>query len=217
MEPTIAPAPLAAAVQAEPTVLPAAGTTPVAPVEGEAAPPAATFPPEVMQIPAFQALFAGQPPAVSGSLKEMNKSPEADALRKHKDLLMEAGIGLYRSMSGDTGVIFNQFYISPQQLKDADNAGTLMEIAPSIQEVNQSVATSGDAHPVLTHSGEVPGSFASAPAPTMPTASAAPGPSPSTTGKLATARKQQVLPGSPTSGPRPGGGRVLNSILKQVV
>lgn len=194
---------------AEPTVQPAAGAP--APAEQP------TFPPEVLQIPAFQALFAGQPPAVSGSMKEMDKSPEADVLRKHKALLMEAGIGLYRSQQGDIGVIFNQFYISPQELQAADKAGTLVEIAPSIQEVNQSVATSGEANPVLTHSGEVPGSFASAPAPVMPTAATAPGPSASTTSKLTTARKKQVLPGSPTSGPRPGGGRVLNSILKQVV
>lgn len=170
-----------------------------------------------MRVPAFSAVVAGQPAAVSASLAEMDKSPEAEVLRKHKDEMMQAGLGLYRSLSGDIGVIFNNFYISPEELKAADKAGALQQVAPPLQQVNQSVATSGDQHPVLTHSGQVPASFATPPPPVMPTSSAAPKPAAAAQAKLSNQRAKNVQVGSPTSGPRPGAGRILNSIMKRAV
>lgn len=196
----------------------------------------AGLPDELLQIPALQALMAGTPPALSATLKEFQTNPAAQLIVKNKDDLMRAGLGFYRSLSGQVGVIFNQFHLHPQDLQAADKAGKLGTLAPSFDSVNHEVSKSGPQNPVLA-SGNVPGgpkpptvkgppqtaSGMLAPAneagPT-PSPAAAPMPSPGAgkiQQKIMGARLANVNPGSPTSGPVPGQGRILNNILKPVV
>lgn len=187
----------------------------VTPKPGAEAPKAASggIPEELLQIPAMQAIFAGQPPAVSTSIKEFSQRPEAKVIEDNKDAIQRAGVGFYRSMAGDTGVLFNQLHMAGQDLIEADKAGRLLEVAPAFDEVNQAVSMSGEGNPVL--GAQVPGGAKtaniSAPAP-----SPAPAPA-SVQNKLTTARLKNMSPGSPTSGPQPGAGRVLNSIMKPAI
>jgi hypothetical protein len=170
---------------------------------------------ELLQIPAIQAVFAGAPPAVSTSLKDFGNRPEAKLIGDNRDELQSMGIGFYRSLGGDLGVLFNQLRLSGQDLVNADKEGRLQEIAPPFDTINSEVATSGDKHPSLSASAPTGGATA---APTPP----APMPTPNTQpasvqNKQATARLKNVQPGAPTSGPVPGAGRIMNAILKPVV
>lgn len=168
---------------------------------------------ELLQIPAMQALFAGQPAALSTSIAEFSKRPEAKVIEDNKDAIQRAGVGFYRSMAGDLGVLFNQLHMAGQDLIEADKAGRLAEVAPPFDEVNQAVSMSGESNPIL--SAQVPGGAKQANVP-APAPSPAPAPA-SVQNKLTTARLKNMSPGSPTSGPSPGAGRILNNIMKPAI
>jgi len=177
---------------------------------------------ELLKIPAIQAVFAGSPPAVSAPIAEFAKVPEAKLIVKHKDQLLAAGMGFYKSLAGDTGVLFNQLHVHGDDLKAADQAGQLAQIAPSFDQINMAVAKSGANHPVLN--AKVP-TGAKAPTPQaapqinspMAPQAAPKAPAAAAQRKLMTARVTNMQPGAPTSGPSPGAGRILNSILKPVI
>lgn len=173
---------------------------------------------ELLRIPAMQALMAGSPPAVSAPLEAFAKRPEAKLFVQNKDDLLKAGLAFYKALSGDLGVVFNQLYISGDEIKKADQAGQLTSIAPPFDSVNQAVSQAGPANPVLSHQG-VPGAFKQGPVPTPPQAATGGTVPPATSGqrRIAETRAKQMQAGSPTSGPRPGAGRLLNQILKPVV
>lgn len=175
---------------------------------------------ELLQIPALQALFAGQPPALSTPMAEFEKRPEAKLIADNKDALMKAGVGLYRSIAGDLGVLFNQLHINGADIQQADKEGRLLEVAPPFDQINDTISKSGDQNPVLNAS--VPGGpkTASTPAPAAPAAPMAgsgAGQPASVQNKTATARLSNMTPGGPTSGAAPGAGRILNNILKRPV
>lgn len=194
------------------------------------------LPAEIAKIPAFHALLAGSPPAVSFGSKGIEHKTEAHLLKKHKDDLQNAGFGFYRSLSGHSGVIFNQLYIAPQDIQAADKMGKLHLLAPDFDSVNHAVAKSGMANPILNVK-NLPGGFAhprstvapQAASQMAPGAAGAPGglPSPSpapsrpvpagTQRKLLASRVTSATPGGPLTGPQPGAGRLINSILKPVV
>lgn len=209
IEPTVEPLPSAppAAPTVEPTVAP---TEQPAPQTGEPA-----LPDEILKIPAFQALFSGAPPALSSPIKGSEKRPEAKLVMKNKPALMNAGIGFYRSLSGDIGVLFNQFYLHENDVKEADKAGKLLEIAPPIDSVNGEVAKSGKNNPVMN--AKTPSGPKTAPVPAPPQFSTGGGLPASAETKLAGARVKNLTPGAPTSGPAPGAGRVFNSIFKPTI
>lgn len=209
----------------EDIVQPRAATTETAPVEARAGAPEQPakeggVPDEILQIPAMQALFAGQPAAVSASITEFGKRPDGKLIQSNKDVLMKAGISFYRGLDGDTGVIFNQMYLNGEELKSADEAGQLAQIAPHFDQVNSSVAQSGANNPVLNASNPS-GQFKTAPVKAPPqSGSAIPTVPPAGAGvqnQAQRARQKNMAPGSPTSGPKPGSGRLLASILKPVV
>src|SRR6185436_3616206 len=81
--------------------------------------------PALLQIPAIAGLFAGAPAAFSAQLKSLKKSPELDLIVKNKTGLMNAGIGFYRSLSGNVGVMFNRMVVHDEAIKQADKAGKL--------------------------------------------------------------------------------------------
>lgn len=168
-------------------------------------------------MPAVMGLMAGQPPAISVSMADFEKRPEAKLLIENKDWLMEAGIATYRSLGGDTGVLFNQLYVSGQEIQDADKAGQLQQIAPDFDAVNQRVATSGAEHPSLKHDGKVPTQYRQPGAPTPPQAASSASPmAPGAQKALAKARSSNMQPGGPTEG-IPVAGRILNQVIKPVI
>lgn len=188
----------------------------VQPLPGAEAPPdegSSNLPDELLQMPALQALFSGEPPAISAPLQEFSKRPEAKLIVQNKDPLMEAGIALYRSLDGATGVIFNQFYVSPEDIKAADNAGRLAEIAPPFDAVSTQVGQSGANNPVLRPK-QVPQGLATAsisPPPQLP------GPATAGQRQIVSQRAKNLSTGGPTTGPKPGAGRLLNSLLRPAV
>lgn len=196
---------------------------PAAPVEptADAAPDQASgLPEELLRTPAMQAVLAGAPPAVSDNLK--SKRPEFAQIARHKDSLLSAGLGLYRSLSGDTGVLFNQLYINGNDLLAADKAGQLLAVAPPVDQVAAEIAKSGMNNPIFTRESVPTG--AAAPASSEPPQSAsgllAGGATPQNSelqSKVLGARLKNAAPGAPTSGPAPGRGRLLNKILSPVI
>ena len=181
---------------------------------------AADWPKELVESNVMQALVAGAPPAVSGNIKDFSKRPEGKVLTQHRDLLSQAGMAFYRSLDGDLGVIFNQRFVNPEQVRQADQAGQLTQIAPPFDSVEREISKSGLKHPAI-QPGSSPSGFAQSPAPVagqMPAPSAPVAPPPaSAQRKSLTAKISNAQPGSPTSGTVPGAGTILRSILKPVV
>lgn len=225
---SVEPIGAAPAAGTPPTVEPAAPPQGVAPAPaGPPRPPEdveGSLPPELVQIPAVQALLAGSPPAVSAPIQGFEKTPEGKAIAQNKDTLLEVGMAFYRSLSGDLGVMFNQMKISGPEIQAADREGRLLELAPPIQQVNQMVGSAGAEHPLLSAGGAAPGGAAAAPPPGVapmppagPTPMATPSPAKAMQDKILAQKLSNLPPGSPTSGPKPGEGRLLNQILKPVI
>ncbi len=204
----------------------------------EPAAPSVNVPKELVKHPAFQALFAGAPPAVSYHLKGFEDRSERELFSENKDFLQRAGIRVYKAMSGERGVIYNALHIHPADLQAADKMGKLDQIAPDFDVVNHAIAKSGLANPIL-RAENVPGAPPRSRAVTIapqaasqaalaarvsgnmaPTPQSSPPVVPSLPAsaqrQLMAARATALQPGSPTSGPAPGQGRLLNSILKPV-
>jgi hypothetical protein len=214
--PTVEPL---AAPQAAPTVAPSAATPPPPETPAEAA---QGLPDELLQIPAIQGLLAGAPAAVSMKIKGSEDRDEIALISENKDAVMAAGMGFYKSMSGEIGVMFNALKISPEDLRAADKAGKLETLAPDFDKVNLEISKSGEKHPILNAS--APAAQFASPASTQTPPQAASGslplvpPAPASVAKkLASQRAANLTPGAPSSGASPGAGRILNSIMKPVV
>jgi hypothetical protein len=163
------------------------------------------IPDEVLQIPAFAGLLRGTPPAVWA--ENGVKSPEGDIIVKNQKPLAEAGFGFYNSPDKKTNVVFNSQFTSLPEIEAMDKAGKLRDFATPIDDLRAAFAGS-----------EAPPEGAAAPpAPGGPAQVAPVPPNASLDKKLATARISNAQPGSPTSGPVPGQGRILNSIMKPTV
>jgi hypothetical protein len=207
---------------------------PAAPEAQEQPTPAETpqLPPELLKLPVMQALVAGAPPAVSANIKEFSSNPTAELVIKNANALKQAGMGFYRSLGGDIGVVFNQLKLHPEDLIAADKAGKLSMLAPPFDMVNHGISKSGLDNPVLQAGAKPTGA---APSPMLrppPQLSAGlPGPSqgapatppmvkPASAGlqkQIMATRAKNVTPSAPTSGPAPGAGRLLNQILTPAV
>src|SRR6266566_4925171 len=184
---------------------------------------AAALPHEILKMPTFMALIAGSPPALSARIgKGHDDNPAFDVIKKHKDLLQQAGFGFYKSLSGHFGVIYNSLYVHPQDILAADKAGQLQHIAPPADAIRHAIGKSGLANPVLRVQNP-PGGPAQQRSITPPqTASGllpvpsqqTPGPAAGVQDKGQQARLTALKGGGPLTGPSPGAGRLLNSILK---
>ena len=216
----------------------------VEPQQGEAQGPKLT--PQLLKMPAMQALFAGAPPALSAHVKDftVKTRDEARVIKENLPALQQAGMGFYQSLSKQLGVIYNKLHIHEADLLAADKAGKLQQLAPPFDQINHAVGKSGMRNPVLAVSHVpkgfkmpaqiaapqlspqmAPGTAGQPISPENPPQGAAPLPAsggaqgaPSGVQRaLAKARISALQPGAPTSGPSPGAGRLLNSILKPVV
>lgn len=184
---------------------------PAAPPEG---PSESALPDDLLRIPAIGAILVGQPAAFSATLKEFEKRPEAKLIMQNKGPLMSAGMGLYRSLSGDTGVLFNRRFIADADIKSADEAGRLQEIAPPFDALNQQLGSGP--HPMMNAEAG-PDGFAVAQPPATPTAAIVPPPPASVPRQAQAARVKALTPGLPISGTRPGSGTLMRQILKPAV
>lgn len=176
------------------------------------------LPPALLKLHPIQALIAGTPPATSMPIEAFKKTPEAEEIVKNADVLKQAGFFFYRSLNGSHGVIGNALHIHPADIQAADKAGKLEQIAPPWNHLEHVIGKSGTNHPALLGRG-VPNAPAS-PTPVAPPQSATgmvkPEPAKAQV-KTQAARLLALQPGAPTSGPAPGQGRILNSILRPVV
>lgn len=157
---------------------------------------------ELLKIPVIQALTVGSPPAVSTEIATFSKTPEAKLISKNKKPLMDSGFGFYRSLDGQLGVMFNQLYVSGEAIKQADQAGAILEIAPLDTNVKKSLQAAGAQEEQQV-----------APPAPMPVTSGAP----PANRKVMEQRAMSLTPQSPLEGSKPGAGRILNSILKPVL
>lgn len=155
------------------------------------------------EVPALQLLMNGSPPATFAARDA--QFPELETVAKHIKDLGEAGFGVYGTQDGANIVVFNGLYVTPDELKTADEGGQLASIAVPYEELRSAFDAPGDA-------ASAPADGSAVMAPPMPSGGAAP-PQKSVT----TARAKNISAGSPTSGPVPGQGRILNNILKPVV
>jgi hypothetical protein len=191
-------------------IKPAPGVEPPPPAEG-----GSDLPSEVIQQPVFQALMAGSPPAASAPLAGADKTPIGKIVAKYGPQLQESGFGFYRSQDGNLGVIFNQLYVNPDQVIKADQQGQLTQLAPSVDQIEQAILADPSKNPVLSAQG-TPATAAQPPVPGGAPSNVAP-PSGKVARALASGRKQALTPKGPSSGPKPGAGRVLNAIMQPVV
>jgi hypothetical protein len=162
------------------------------------------IPEEVLEIPTMFGLLNGAPPAVW--VETGRKDPEIAVIVRNAKPLEEAGLGFYKSQDGKVTAMYNSAFVSQDTLRKADENGTLTTDIPKYDEVK----TNADA----AISGAAPGGLPGAP---VATQAAGNPPSSATQKSLAVKRANNLQIGSPTSGAVPGGGRLYNSILKNVV
>lgn len=175
--------------------------------------PTTEIPPEVLQIPVMYNLLNGAPPAVW--VERTRKDPEIQTVVKNQKALVDAGFGFYQTKDGKNTVFYNGAYVSPEEIKKEDEAGTLLEKVPNLDSVKQSVDAAVSGTPPEAGS-SLPGEPVAQATPSAAVAGGNP-PSSRTMNTLATARVNNLALGSPTSGPVPGRGRILNNILKPTV
>jgi len=196
-------------------------TPPVEPQTPPGEPEApAGLPPDLLKVHAIQALVAGSPPALSMKLKGNEDRSEVKLVTEHQDALKAAGMGFYKSISGEYGVMFNALRIHPQDLLAADKMGKLLVAAPDFDAVNHAVSKSGLDHPAL-HASPPPRTpampVAAQTAPQMASGKFSPPIAAAVARKLIQQRIQNMQPSAPTGGPAPGAGVLTNQILKPVV
>ena len=188
---------------------------PVAPTPAAPAPEAggAALPEELIQMPVMQALISGQPGAVSDDMETGKNTPFGQAIAQHGQSMQDAGFAFYRSNDGSLGVVFNQLHINPQDILDADNNGTLLQIAPPVSQVEGALLADPQSNPALG-GGQVPPAAALASGGGQTPQGGIP---PAQNKTLEAARRRNIQPEGPTDQPRPGAGKILNSILKPVI
>lgn len=155
------------------------------------------IPEAVLELPIFQGLLTGAPAAVytpSGT-----KTPETETIVKYGKELNQAGFGFFRDSKNKLDVFYNTSFLSPEFIKTAADKNKIPEVASPLSEVNAAVSAA-----VGPPAGEVApmGGSTEMNLPNTP---------------VNTARINNLQPGSPTSGPQPGSGRILNSLLKPTI
>jgi hypothetical protein len=180
------------------------------------------FSAELMAMPAFQAMLAGSPPAVSFYLRGSEDRSEFNVFKENRPALRKTGFMYMQTEGKDRGIIFNALHIHPADIRRAEKMGKLTMIAPPFDAVNHMIGQSGLQHPLLSTPGP-PSGMATPMAPVPPQGAGIasqilgkPLPA-STQTTLANQRSRNLQAGAPTSGPAPGAGRLVNSIMKPIV
>lgn len=156
------------------------------------------LPVEILEQPVFAGLLSGAPAALwveSGS-----KDPIAVLAVKNGKKLNDVGLFFDRSKEEGIDIVFNAQFLSPELVAAAKKKGRLKDIASPLSEVSAAIN----------------GTSAASEAGGATLASGMPSSVP-VDGSLTTARKNNLEPGSPSEGPMPGSGRVLNSLMKPTI
>lgn len=210
-----------------PAPTPMAGASPApssAPTATEAAPNPFDLPPEVAQAPIVQMVSVGAPPAVRVGAGEY--FPELDPILEQLPTILQQGLDLFKAQD-ESFVFFNPLFITEQELAYLDQNGQLASAVPDYASVTGSqpqeipdeeigaYVDRGDAlkeklMALGTPQGPAPGAGQATGAPT-PVPAADPGAQQAAA--QAAARAIAAMAGEPTTGPRPGGGRLLNALL----
>jgi hypothetical protein len=199
----------------DPSLAPAVpdATANTAAVPEDTSEPKAALPEAVLKIPAMHALIQGAPPATYGPLD--SKMPEIKTLNKHADELKAAGFAAFKSASiPGNFVMFNGLIIKPEEVEQADKAGKLQSVAVPFEQLVESFKKTAKGEEDQTAPPEAPMAMSG---PASGGVAVGEPPSAGVEKRLAVARANNLTPGSPTSGPAPGRGRVINQILKPVI
>jgi len=162
--------------------------------------------------PALQLLLNGSPPATFAPKDA--EFPEIEVVAKHIKDLGKAGFGVYPTKDGANVVVFNGLYVTPEQVAAADEAGQLDQIAAPYAELRTALEGGTPSAGATETSPDASGAASMPPIAPAPSGG---GPSAGTEKKIAQARLKNSTLGTPTSGPAPGQGRILNNIAKPVV
>lgn len=160
------------------------------------------IPQEVLELPIMAGLLQGAPPAVWAPIG--TKGPEVSVVLAHAPELNKAGFGFYRDEKAGLDVFYNSRFVSPDLIKKAAEKGKIKDVASPLEEVSAQINGSVGAPAGVAEPGAVPAASVKAAASLPDT-------------PVNTARLNNVQPGSPTDGPRPGAGRVLNNIIKPTI
>lgn len=195
-------------------VAPVADAAPVAPAAPEAPKTESGLPDDVLRIPSMRALLTGSPPAARIDPKRDSNLPELAIIKENTKPLLEAGFDFYQSKTTPDQVMFNTQFVSKKELEAADKAGKLDTIAPPFDELKSffDQGISGETAPA-----DAPADGAAALPAVSNTPVALPPQPAGSANKITQARLKNLAVGSPTSGPQPGAGRILNNILKPTV
>lgn len=157
------------------------------------------LPEALRNIPALVPLMEGKPPATYATQADQNL-PELQAIQPNIEALANLGFGVFVAPDESVEVLYNSAHIKPEEVQLAFEQNRLDDIAiPFSELISQTRPESNALAPA-----------AAPPAPGAPTPSGV-------DEKLATGRIKNIPLGSPTSGPNPGQGRILNAIQKPVV
>ncbi len=160
------------------------------------------FPEALQQIPALVPLFEGKPPATYATQADQTL-PELQAIQPNLKALTDLGFGVFVAPDESVEVLYNSAHIEPSEVQLAFEQNRLDDIAIPFSELVSSTrpAQAGTAAPAASAASVGGGTISPSPVEE----------------KLATTRIKNIALGSPTSGPSPGSGRILNAIQKQVV
>lgn len=158
------------------------------------------IPEEVLALPIMAGLLNGAPPAVYTPVG--SKSEEISIVLKHGKELNAAGFGFFRDEKNKLDVFYNSKFLDPKLIEAAAKKNKIPEVASDLATVtaqlNGAAGEAGGVTPTPSAGG-------------MPSGAVLPDT------PVNTARLGNLQPGAPTSGPMPGSGRILNSIVKPVI
>ena len=172
-------------------------------------------PDSIAKNPAFVAILTGQIPGVLFPMDREYAS--AVPLRNSPEDLDAVGLEMYITGAQDSAVIFNPEVVSVEELQAADQADKLAEILPEYGEL-----TGEQPQPVQPNTPlEQDLASTGAPSPSLPPPTEGGdimAPPPSAVSKpLNKVRAKNVVPGGPTTGPKPGAGRVANMLATDAI
>lgn len=183
------------------------------------------LPPDVARVPVVQMVSLGQPPAVRIGPGEYY--PELEVVVDNTDVLLQSGLDIYGAQDKSM-IFFNPLVVTVEELQHLDQTGQLPDAVPDYAALTGSMpqeipdgkvgelVDKGDQ--MATKLTSLGGSEQPA-APVeqssgMPTPVPAPPPGVQRAAANNQVQNLQAMSGSPTSGPRPGGGRLLNALMR---
>jgi hypothetical protein len=180
------------------------------------------LPPDVQQVPVIKMLAVGDPPAVM--IEPGQYFPALEPIGKNLPKLLKGGLDFYKSMKGE-GVLFNPLFLGEAELKKADESGKLEKMIPKYAELmgeDPQVVPDDKFDEILKQQEDNERGFRQLNqedqgAEQAPAETQAPPPPAETEDKITQARTKNLAPQTPTTRAVPGGGQILNGILKRAV